>query len=170
MLRTKAARARIRTGDLLHVKQSSSRRRRTFFQVYHHRLQSNDSGVSAPRSPGLLAAISRRTRDTQSCSKSPWTSTVDSIGRRGGTGPRASGLRRLKHAVLARTYTRSGLPPGAQSSPTAGPLERIFAPKAHFLPGVSPPTTVQRFWSVRATLTGAVRSDIQTPCRHTKLL
>ena len=113
-----------------------SRRRRTFIQVYHHRLQSNDSGVSARRSPGLFGAISRPTRDTQSCSKSPWISHVDSIGWKGGRGPRPSGLWRLKHAVLARTYTCSGLP-------TAGPLERIFAPKAHFLPGVSPPTTVR---------------------------
>ena len=63
-----------------------------------------------------------------------------------------------------------GLPPGAQSSPTAGPLEGIFAPKAHFHPGVSPPTTVQWFWSVRKTLTGAARSDIHTLYRHTKLL
>ena len=46
----------------------------------------------------------------------------------------------------------------------------IVAPKAHFHPGESPPTTVQRFWSVRDTLTGAVRSDIQTLYRHTKLL
>ena len=137
-----------------------SRRRRTFIQVYHHRLQSNDSGVSARRSPGLFGAISRPTRDTQSCSKSPWISHVDSIGRKGDRGPRASGLRRVNRGALDARHTCFGLLPGAQSSPTAGPLERIFAPKAHFHPGVSPPTTVQWFWSVRKTLTGAARSDI----------
>ena len=49
---------------------------------------------------------------------------------------------------------------------------KFFAPKAHFHPGVPPPTTctVQPFWSVRATLTGAVRSDIQTCSRHGKSL
>ena len=64
------------------ARRNLSRRRRTFIQVYHHRLQSNDFGVSARRSPGLFGAISRRVRDTQSCSKSPWIWTVDSIGRR----------------------------------------------------------------------------------------
>ena len=147
-----------------------SRRRRTFIRVYHHRLQSNDFGVSAPRSPGLFGAIFRHVRNMQSCSKSPWISTVDSIGQRGGSGPRRASLWRVNRGALDARHTCFGLLPGAQSSPTAGPLERIFAPKAHFHPGVSPPTTVQRFWSVHATLTGAVRSDIQTLYRHTKLL
>ena len=51
---------------------------------------------------------------------------MDSIGRKGGRGPRASGLWRLKHAVLGATHTTFGRLPGAQSSPTAGPLERNF--------------------------------------------
>ena len=54
------------------ARRNFSRRRRTFIQVYHLRLQSNDFGVSARRSPGPFGAISRPCRDTQSCSKSPW--------------------------------------------------------------------------------------------------
>ena len=91
----------------------SSRRRRTFIRVYHHRLQSNDSGVSARGSPKLFGAISRPVQDMESRSKSPWTSTLDSIARTGGRGARPATLCRPKLDLLAARDIRFGAPAGS---------------------------------------------------------
>ena len=69
----------------------------------------------------------------------PWIVLVGE--RAGGRGGRAYGDSNTPR-LPGQTPVLGSLP-GAQSSPTAGPLERIFAPKAHFHPGVSPQTTVQ---------------------------
>ena len=82
--------------------------------------------LSARPSPILTRATSERVRDTQSCSKSPWTSYVDSIGGRGVRGPRPASLWRLKHVMLARTHTTFGLLPGAQNSSDCGPARKNF--------------------------------------------
>merc|ERR1711969_94884 len=90
-----------------------SRRRRTFIRGDHHRLQSNDSGVSATRSPGLFGAISRPVQDMESRSKSPWTCYLYSIARAGGRGPRALALWRLKLDLLDARDIRFGAPAGS---------------------------------------------------------